>query len=380
MAIQSYQENGETLFKVYVHQASPFNKGCRAQMRKSGLKNIESARREEKKMLLECKRRLTVKEVQDELWKNVINAWEEDVSLSKVAQGHYAQSTIIDYGAMLRNYTKEWLNRPASSITRGDGRKVLEEVLQEGKTKTFTRKLKFVINHVFNWGIENRVIRNALVSPVTGIKIDCKVEKVPEILTLTEIRTLLFEAKSRKHPWYSTWAMALLTGMRAGELYSLEWNDIDFENNIIRVSKSYDKRTDTFKSTKAGYWRSVPISTELNDVLVQLKAETGNTQWVLPRHNAWKGWWQSKVLKTFLKEIGLPLVKFHTLRACFATQLLGDGVEMAKVMKIGGWCDVKTMQIYMRLAGIDEKGATENLRFLPSDEAVMGRVVQLFKV
>ncbi len=197
---------------------------------------------------------------------------------------------------------------------------------------------------------------------------------------MTEIRTLLFEAKSRNHPWYSTWALALLTGMRAGELYSLEWNDIDFENNIIRVSKSYDKRLNLFKSTKAGYWRSVPISSELNNILVQLKSETGNSQWVLPRHSAWQGWWQSKVLKTFLKEIGLPPVKFHTLRACFATQLLGDGVEMAKVMKIGGWRDVKTMQIYMRLAGIDEKGATDNLRFLPSDEAVMGRVVHLFKV
>jgi hypothetical protein len=47
-------------------------------------------------------------------------------------------------------------------------------------------------------------------------------------------------------------------------------------------------------------------------------------------------------------------------------------------MKIGGWKDLKTMQIYMRLAGVDERGATENLRFLPSDEAIMGKVSQLF--
>mgnify|MGYP001614043067 CR=1 FL=1 len=52
---------------------------------------------------------------------------------------------------------------------------------------------------------------------------------------------------------------------------------------------------------------------------------------------------------------------------------------MAKVMKIGGRKDIKTMQIYMRLAGVDERGATDGLRFLPSDEAVMGHVVELFK-
>ena len=51
---------------------------------------------------------------------------------------------------------------------------------------------------------------------------------------------------------------------------------------------------------------------------------------------------------------------------------------MTKVMKIGGWKDIKTMQIYLLLAGVDEKGATDGLRFLPSDQAVMGHVVELF--
>jgi hypothetical protein len=36
------------------------------------------------------------------------------------------------------------------------------------------------------------------------------------------------------------------------------------------------------------------------------------------------------------------------------------------------------MQHYIRLAGIDEKGATQVLRLLPSDDAVMGEVVNLF--
>ena len=33
---------------------------------------------------------------------------------------------------------------------------------------------------------------------------------------------------------------------------------------------------------------------------------------------------------------------------------------------------------YIRLAGIDEAGATEVLRFIPTEEAVMERVVSLF--
>jgi ribulose bisphosphate carboxylase small subunit len=47
-------------------------------------------------------------------------------------------------------------------------------------------------------------------------------------------------------------------------------------------------------------------------------------------------------------------------------------------MKICGWRDLKTMQRYVRLAGIDEKGATQVLKVLPSDAAVMAEVVNIY--
>ena len=35
------------------------------------------------------------------------------------------------------------------------------------------------------------------------------------------------------------------------------------------------------------------------------------------------------------------------------------------------------MQRYIRMAGIDEAGATEILRFIPTDEAVMEKIVSM---
>ena len=56
-------------------------------------------------------------------------------------------------------------------------------------------------------------------------------------------------------------------------------------------------------------------------------------------------------------------MRFHDLRATFATMLLIKGVEPIKVMVLGGWKDMKTMQIYMRTAGVEVRGINKVLDF-----------------
>ena len=365
MAIKEYQSNGKMLYEVYVQ-----NRNIPRQKR---------AVRDEMRRMKEALIELGALEQKGNSWERVIELWYNDQVREGLSSRYTNKFTIEDYRKMLLRYTKDWLKRRPYELTKGDGKRVLENLQSTGKSKSYIQKVKNTINLVFQWGIDNRIIREVFISPVYGITIDRREEVFPEILNLVEIRKFLFEAKRHQHPWYVVWAMALLTGMRSGELYALGWNDIDFENRLIRVTKSYNSRIGAVKSTKSGYWRNVPISEELNKLLVELRFTTGSTDWVLARFADWERGEQAKPLRAFLKEIGLPSVKFHTLRACFATQLLADGVEVVKVMKIGGWKDLKTMQIYMRLAGVDEKGATAGLRFLPSDEAVLGRVVELFQ-
>lgn len=378
MAIREYLKDGKTLYEVYVHIKSNVDHLIRVQRRKTGIKEYRDAVKEETRITKEALKEIGSREEKGGTWERIIELWYFDQFHNEMNDRYSNKYTIEDYRSMLHRYTKDWLKKRPSELTRGDGRNVIEKVMKLGKSKSFVLKVKNTINLVFQWGVDHRHIKDAYISPVQGVKIDKREDKFPEILNLTEIRTFLFEARKQNHDWYPIWAMALLTGMRSGELYALEWNDVDFENKLVRVTKSFNKRLNVIKSTKAGYWRNVPISEELNRLLVELKNFTGQTNHVLPRMTCWDRGEQSKPLRSFLTSIGIPSVKFHTLRACFATQLLADGVEMTKVMKIGGWKDIKTMQIYLRLAGVDEKGATDGLRFLPSDQAVMGHVVELF--
>jgi integrase len=187
------------------------------------------------------------------------------------------------------------------------------------------------------------------------------------ILSLAEIQNLLESAKSMNHEWYYVWAMALNTGMRSGELYSLEWKDIDWDNKLITVSKSYNKRLNIVKSTKAGYWRKVPFNSDTESMLKELRVMAEGDH-VLPRINKWRRGEAAKVLREFCEGIGINSVSFHSLRACFATHLLNSGVTSPVVKKICGWTEEKVMNRYIRLAGIDVAGATEGLGFIRKTE------------
>ncbi|RYZ80053.1 MAG: site-specific integrase [Proteobacteria bacterium] len=206
-----------------------------------------------------------------------------------------------------------------------------------------------------------------------------------EILNADEIKKLLKYAKEYERPWYYIWSFAIYTGARNGELYALKWTDIDEGERIITIQRSYNKRFDEYKGTKTDEWRKVSINSSLWDLIQELKPIREHmtrglstySEYVLPRPGWWQNGEQAKRLRMFCEEIGITPICFHTLRACFATELLKRGVPVPKVMRVGGWKSMKTMMHYIRLAGIDDKGITDPLNFESEEpsEVLEGRTL-----
>lgn len=83
---------------------------------------------------------------------------------------------------------------------------------------------------------------------------------------------------------------------------------------------------------------------------------------MLPRIDKWDKGEQARELRLFLMGLGLPRIRFHDLRATWATIMLSKGVEPIKVMVMGGWKDLKTMQFYIRKAGVNICGIYDELK------------------
>lgn len=370
MAVSSYKNlEGKTLWRVYINLRSKVDPSIRVQKEVRGIDSKGKAERREKELNDVCLREIIKREGSQPNFGEIVDKWEK----YRRSCGDIQEDTIDDYLSAIKIWGEALLSKPANEINKQDVRQVIFHLANNGKSNGFQGRVLNSIKRVYDWGKEEGLIKGGLDNVTSGIKVSKVEEKIPEILTAEEIKKFLAEARAVNHKWYPIWMSAILTGMRSGELYALIWDDIDFANNIIQISKSYNKRKRIIKSTKAGYYRTVPMNQSLKDLLLQLKANS-NSIHVLPRIREWTMGLQAQELRKFCIEIGIRSVKFHALRSCFATHLLNEGVSLTTLMKVAGWRELSTVQRYTRLAGIHERGATDCLdRFAPceNDEKVL---------
>ncbi len=362
MAITKLLVDGKTSYEVFVKIRDKSGK----QVAKRKRFNTE---REAKKAELEI-----LMELEGHKTKVTWKKWIEHV-LEKY-KVEYRTSTYFNYKHCLNKwFDPVWNDKFIDDIKPSDVHDVIFERCKA--TSSYTKRgLLKIVKRVFNLAIEEgALIRN----PAVGIRVRCA-ETNQAVLNRSEIDVLLREARRLEHRFFPHWALALLTGMRSGELYSLRWTDVDVVTGKISISKAWTKYNGE-GPTKTAKNRIYPISNECRKFLDELKVKyTGDSEYVLPRLWEWDQGEQAKVLKSFCQEIGITPVKFHDLRATFITQMLNNGVPLSKVMAIVGHSSLKTTQGYLRLSGKDIEGATEDLRIqVPEIEQIAGNVIQLRK-
>jgi integrase len=297
-------------------------------------------------------------QIEEKLHEKVVPRWAtlvEEYRKAMLDQG-MTDKTVENYYVCLKAHTIEaWGQRFVDSITTEEIRALIKSRVGERAASHQKNVLKF-IRGVFKHALALGVIQR---NPTPDLKFRMG-DKIKRVLTEPQVRILLERAKEYEWEWYPHVATALYSGMRNGEIYALTWDKVNLEERKMLVDSSWNMM-DGFKSTKSGNDRMVEIAAPLLTIFRELKIKSSDSHFVLPRISQWDAGGQAAALRMFLIGIGLPVVRFHDLRATWATLLLGKGIQPAKVMVMGGWNDLKTMMIYMRKAGIDIRGITDVL-------------------
>jgi integrase len=320
-------------------------------LRRTGFKTKSEALRVEKRLVVLVSEKANL---------DVIPKWPQSMAeyWQKCRIDGLTEKTINNGSKCLAKATIPlWEDRFITEISTDEIRFLVKETYGHF-SKHYQKAILKWIRLVFRFAVENGHLER---NPAPHIKYKLG-EKVTTVLKEKEIEVLLSKARELDWPWYYHYCLALYTGMRSGELFALTWDKVDFDRNLIVVNESWNNK-DGFKQTKSGHDRIVEIASNLKPLLLELKQIRGDKQFVLERIPCWAKGEQARELRKFLMAIGLPEVRFHDLRASWCTLMLDKGVEATKVMSMGGWRDIKTLMHYIRMAGVNIKGATEVLDF-----------------
>ena len=172
-----------------------------------------------------------------------------------------------------------------------------------------------------------------------------------------EIANFLRAAQAEDERVYVMYAMAVYTGLRAGELAGLRWSDIDFKQRLITVRRSYTG------ATKSGRLRHVPILDTLLPLLRAWRLRHPGSLLFTNRDGRIQGNSArvfQEVLHRVLERAGFesPVVNgkhrwyitFHGLRHTFASHWVMRGGDLFKLQKILGHSSVEMTMRYAHLA------------------------------
>ena len=337
-------------YAVTYHRRHPVSRASKS-IRRQGIKTKSEAEKVYRDLIIKMSNKFN---------ENLYPLWTEIVArfLEYYANCGNAKNTVKNYKQCIEaNTFTIWSRKRINEFSTGEIRDFIQEDL-ERFSEAHRKSMLKILRAVFRYAVEENIIPR---DPCPKLKFKNN-EKMKKMLTEDEIRILLSKAREENHEWFYVWALACYTGLRNGELYALKWDSVDFKKRIIYITYSWNK-INGLKETKSGDDRVVEIAPSLLPMLVELKDKATN-EFVLPRIRDWETGTQAKPLKEFLRTLKLPLIRFHDLRASWATIMLSKGIEPIKIMSMGGWKDLKTMQIYIRKSGINIQGITNKLDFL----------------
>lgn len=165
-----------------------------------------------------------------------------------------------------------------------------------------------------------------------------KEEKIPEVLSVGEIRKIIDCPKNLKHQVII--CLLYNCGLRISELINLELSNIDKERMVLKI-----------KASKQNKDRNVPIQQDVLDLIDRYYNEFTPDKYLL---NGQQGalYTESSInqlLKYWAKKSGVnKRMHAHKLRHSYATHLHEMGIDLNIIKELLGHSDVKTTEIYTK--------------------------------
>ena len=242
----------------------------------------------------------------------------------------YSESTLKVYGHFVYCFLKHTDNKPLELLDENDVRLFIETSVGILNYAVSThRQMVSALKHFAYFYPACAINTEAIFMPR-------KDRKLPEILSIQEVLSLIEVTKNIKHK--TIIAMLYGSGLRIGELLHLQLKDFDFDRDQLHIRNAKGRKD-----------RYATIAKSLHPLLKSYYTSYKPTVYFIENPNG--GLYSAGSVRSFLKKscraAGInKKVTPHTLRHSYATHLLEQGTDIRYIQELLGHSKPETTMIY----------------------------------
>lgn len=292
--------------------------------------------------------------------------------------------TVHKYQYLINNHILPELGRvKLSSMSAARINNFLNDKMENGRldhngglSPSYVKTIMLIVNSVMQYAVNERMCL-PLNNPVYMPKPE---KKDLTILTIEEQKKLEQYLMTENNSTNIGIMLSLHAGLRIGEVCGLSWEDIDFEQGLLKVrhtvarvqNKDHEGKTisglilDTPKTSASV--RDIPLSAVLIDILMKYYAHSESPfvvsisdSFLSPRTLEYR-------YHIVLKRCGVSDVNFHALRHTFATRCIESGMDVKSLSEILGHGNVSvTLNTYVHSSMERKRSQIEKMVLLKND-------------
>ena len=343
------------------NDGSPMYKSAFAKTQKSALKQLHQLLDLYRDVDLTEECRMTLGEWMDK--------WMDEYMIFTIKE-----NTIKGYRSQIDHQIKPFIgHKQLASLTTADIQKFYNKIKKEGRvhphpihghvlSDSMVRKIHMMLHEAMEVAVRERyIVRN----PTDNTTIPKKTTTEKQVLDDSQLNRFLGAIQGEPY-WHDFFYVEVMTGLRRGEICGIKWSDIDFNEGTLCIKRSVSTKEGGGVSigetkTDAGV-RTIIMPPSVATLLWKKRSDAIN-EWVFPHYtNPSDPLHPSsayKKLKTLLKRLELPLLRFHDLRHTFATQATDGGVDPKTLAGILGHTDASfTLDTYTHVTSDMQRGAS----------------------
>jgi integrase len=280
-----------------------------------------------------------------------------------------ATGTYQSYETAIRNHIVPWIgNQWLRSLKPLEINEWLATLLRNGTGARTRQNAYAVLRAALEEAVRLQVIP---ANPCGAVRRPTVKRGKIRVFELSERMAILDAVVS--HRLFGAYLLALTLGMRQGELFGLQWKDIDFAAGALTVERQAVENKGRVEigppKTEAGF-RTIPLDDDCLESLrerqrVAMTEGLAACEWVFPsrrgtvmhRSNFGNRHW-----RPLLKRLGIANRGMHHCRHTAAVLMLGAGIPAQTVCGLLGHADPSvTLRIYSHFVPSDGRAAVQQM-------------------